>query len=322
VVGISTILLGMSMAFIARMRSDGEESRRFLREAQARAMLTAALQYIEETSRLGWDDPGTAAHEEAMGWIDVRDGSAGPKDLFHHQLGGIAADGSGSAFPAIGTAARCPMQAMNRPPCAVETRSEYNPLPAVGTPFIDWQKAISYKNLDPMPVEADPTASTAQRYAAWIAGDTTPRRGSEPKAWFRIRRASPQDCNEHRDLLGQLSPIGWNPAVFIVTCGAGATRGFADWAEVQASGETALFCDDPAFFDDLRADESILHFACEWHPAVTGESWHHHVGNADFVLPPTNAPSRDGGDDNRCAPKSFGGNFLWIERLAYVPARW
>ncbi|MBA3845364.1 MAG: hypothetical protein H0X45_01840 [Planctomycetes bacterium] len=323
VVGLSALLLGLCLAFIMRMRSDADEARGFLLQAQARAMLTAALQYIAETSRLGWDDPATPAHEEAFGWIDVRDGSPGPKDHFNRQLGGIASDGSGPAFPALGAAARCPMYVMKRPPCAVETRSEYNPLPDVGAPFVDWRTAISYRNLEPLPVEATPAASLTQRFQEWSAGDTAPRRGREAKAWFRIYRATREDCDAHRDLKGDLSPIAWSPAVFFVTCGAGATRGFKDWPEVVASGDEAIFAGDRWLFDGLRADEVIIRFACEWHPAVTGETWNHHRHGGDFILPPTNQPDRDSGATNRCAPKSFGGNFLWIERLAsYVPDRW
>ena len=87
VAGLSAILLMLSMAFIARMRSDSEESRQVGRDAQARIMLTGALHLIQEASRLGWSrtpvdassitDPSWG--DECYGWTDVRDGSIGPR---------------------------------------------------------------------------------------------------------------------------------------------------------------------------------------------------------------------------------------------------
>jgi hypothetical protein len=72
VVGLSMILLGLSVTFLIRMRSDAAESRSILAEAQARLMLSASLMYLQEASRLGWG-------EEAYGWTDIRDGSLGPR---------------------------------------------------------------------------------------------------------------------------------------------------------------------------------------------------------------------------------------------------
>src|SRR5205814_615728 len=80
VVGIASIILVLSAAFFSRMRSDGEETALVVRDGQARIMLTAALQYLQETSRIGWQDPGGADRgEECWGWTDVRDGSLGPR---------------------------------------------------------------------------------------------------------------------------------------------------------------------------------------------------------------------------------------------------
>jgi hypothetical protein len=123
--GISVLLLGMSVAFLARTGSDAEENRMVVREAQARIMLVAACSYVQECSRLGWDDPATPQHEEAYGWIDVRDGDVGPKVEDWSQpgqpkssvfLSTALVEDSGNtgvadrpAWPAIGGVALCPM---------------------------------------------------------------------------------------------------------------------------------------------------------------------------------------------------------------------
>src|SRR5476651_1933059 len=76
VAGVAGLMVALSVAFLTRMRSDAEENMLIVREAQARIMLTAACSYIQEASRLGYDQGN---HEEAYGWIDVRNGKLGPK---------------------------------------------------------------------------------------------------------------------------------------------------------------------------------------------------------------------------------------------------
>ncbi len=118
VAGLSALLASMCLVFLTRMRNDGEESQLVLQMAQAKILLAAACNYVQETSRLGWDanypyygqppahpvgtssvvsvpngtgvlslagavvaapNPATLpAHQETFGWIDVRDGSIGP----------------------------------------------------------------------------------------------------------------------------------------------------------------------------------------------------------------------------------------------------
>ncbi len=104
VVGMCSLLLSLSIAFLVAMRRDGEESRLFNQGIQARAMVLAALQYLQEGSRIGWDRPETPECEEAFGWIDVRDGSPGPRDR-----SGLPLFDAGAGFPAIGGVARCAM---------------------------------------------------------------------------------------------------------------------------------------------------------------------------------------------------------------------
>jgi hypothetical protein len=106
VAGVSALLAALALAFLARMRSDTEESQYLLQHAQAKIMLAAACNYVQETSRLGWDrypfptaaNPSPPApstptvdglniHEEAFGWVDVRTGETGPLNKFRQPLG-------------------------------------------------------------------------------------------------------------------------------------------------------------------------------------------------------------------------------------------
>jgi hypothetical protein len=72
VVGLCALMAALAFSFLVRMRSDAEEAQRLSQDIQARAMLSAALMYVQETSRLGWKG-------ETFGWRDVRDGMAGPR---------------------------------------------------------------------------------------------------------------------------------------------------------------------------------------------------------------------------------------------------
>lgn len=100
VAGIAAMFAGLTFTYLLRMRSDVEESRILLREAQARVMLNAALAYIQESSRIGWG-------REAFGWCDVRDGQPGPRDA-----SGMPLVSAASGFPRLGGVARCPMHVM------------------------------------------------------------------------------------------------------------------------------------------------------------------------------------------------------------------
>ncbi|MBA3707308.1 MAG: hypothetical protein H0W83_00645 [Planctomycetes bacterium] len=88
VAGLCMILLTLAVTFLVKMRMDSQESIMLVRDAQARIMLVSALQYIQESSRLGWRDlskiitdpwgDGSPGYE-TYGWTDVRDGSIGPR---------------------------------------------------------------------------------------------------------------------------------------------------------------------------------------------------------------------------------------------------
>ncbi len=79
VAGLSALLASSALIFLISVRGDVEDMNLLQREAQARIMLTAACNYIQEASRLGWEPAASTSteHTEAFGWIDVRDGAWG-----------------------------------------------------------------------------------------------------------------------------------------------------------------------------------------------------------------------------------------------------
>jgi hypothetical protein len=149
IVGLSSVMLVLAVTFLARMRSDARAMALVVADAQARLMLHAALMYLQETSRIGWGD----ATGECYGWTDVRDGGLGPRGPRPANAGG---DGSAipapswyrwsgyrfdaddadlppiaqrrGGWPLPGTATRCPMALLVRPPYAIAQRVTYNPV--------------------------------------------------------------------------------------------------------------------------------------------------------------------------------------------------
>jgi len=92
-------------------------------------MLMAACNYVLEASRLGYDYPrgqlpADNKHREGFGWIDVRDGSIGPKDAAGQLL--FTQPGQ---WPAPESAVRCPMYVMKQPPFAVQQTIAYRARP-------------------------------------------------------------------------------------------------------------------------------------------------------------------------------------------------
>jgi hypothetical protein len=290
VAGISALLAALAVAFVGRMRGDAEEMAITLRETQARLMLIAACQYVQESSRLGLpDDPATPGREEGFGWIDVRDGNIGPK----------AKEGpdDDSAFP-IGSSRRCPMQVLNRPPSAIQLTQCYNPIerdpahPDFGMPY--------RTNPDPRPVIDD--------VAAFKSGDRSPVRSSVGLSWFRLRRET--------------------PSRFLVTCGAGATAGFREWSEIVAAGAVEQF-GDRGMFEDLRSQEFRMWFLIEWSGAARDSSYHDLENDLGYNLPdnytlyPMNAShSHVGASRSQAHTRDDAGTILWMQRLRDEPAQW
>jgi hypothetical protein len=312
VAGISALLMSVTVAYLVNMRSDLEESEAVIREAQARLVLVAALQYIQESSRMGWDRPGTPEHEEAFGWSDVRDGSAGPKDRTGTPLYSV---GSGE-FPDIGgRAGRFPLHALELPPYAVKPTFAYNPSRMDAT--LAWSALVNYTNPDPQPA-----TTTWQDFKD---GKPVPRQNSFGKSWFRIYR----DRNT-----GTGTPV--EPATFTITCGAGGTHGFRTYLEAANAGQGQLFNNDPATFGLLRSQERLLWFRTEWTSAVGGSSMGIRLANGYWELPEINSGSyssfySDGrysgtplhnADQHWWVNRNPVGSFLYIQRLDHEPAEW
>ncbi|MDA3960546.1 MAG: hypothetical protein PF961_07130 [Planctomycetota bacterium] len=95
VVGLSMIILTVTVSYVSVVRSDTGQVQAVLQDVQARAMLDAARAYIAECSRIGWStvDPANTSSSvsnalanalpnhfaiETMGWNDIRNGAIGP----------------------------------------------------------------------------------------------------------------------------------------------------------------------------------------------------------------------------------------------------
>lgn len=319
VAGISALLMSMALVYVVNMRSDLEESNLLMRESQARLVLIAALQYIQESSRLGWDNPATPEHEEAYGWADVRDGSAGPKDRNGVPLYQV---GSGR-FPDIGgTAARFPLHAMERPPFALKETFVYNPLEL--DPGKNWSQLVNYTTRDPQPA--------AETWQEFSEGRKGLRLESVGKSWMRIYR----ERNPAASASNPNSTPPVEPATFTITCGAGATEGFRDYDEAVLEGRADQFQNDRAFFNLLRSQETILWFRAQWTSAVGGSSMGIRIKSGYFELPEINKESYyksgsydvyrntpvAGSDHHWWVNRNPIGSILWIQRLDEPPTDW
>ncbi len=320
VAGIAAIMATIASAFLIRMRSDVEEMGIAEREAQARIMLIAACSYVQEGSRIGYDvGAPTGKHREAFGWIDVRDGLAGPRgedwsapsgyDPFFKVADVEDRDGDGAAdrpaWPAVRGVARCPMHVLERPPYATELTTAYNPIPAVAGPDFGIPYLLAP---DPRSVIQAPTPNA--KALAW-SGDPKPRANSTGLAWFRVRRE--------------------DAATFVVTCGAGATQGFMDWDEVRGMFATELFGGDQVVFEQMRAAETRAWYRFEWSAAVA-PSEVHNVANAlnggspvdQYVSFPMNTSDVPQGKPMRSQAHciNMGGTIRWVQRLRQAPTHW
>ena len=282
VAGLLVLMAGMALALLASARRDVSETALIANHAQARLLLAAALSYIQESSRIGWDTYDSASGQfirhEAMGWIDVRDGAVGPKDLagmpmFNPALKISVNRSTGLSenrpyWPAIGGVARCPMYVMKRPPFALSTAVAPNPIDNQPNASNDPTQPITNELFglpllrlpDPVPALQVPDASnyldpTTRSTpigwnADWYNGDPTPD-NSTRSGWFRILRDG--------------------PSTFIITVGAGQTQGWRDVEELQqvaSAAELSAMGGDASFFSTLRANELRLWWRVEWSAAV------------------------------------------------------
>ncbi|HYE07858.1 MAG TPA: hypothetical protein VEL07_20240 [Planctomycetota bacterium] len=294
VAGLCSLLAVLAFAFLMRMRSDAEEAARMSQDIQARVMLSSALMYVQEASRIGWG-------VETYGWRDVRDGRPGPRGFDAWWPPGVAslvnAEGRASSptatFPAIGGhAARLPMYVMRTPPFAITSAVALNPVPtdaaALGLP---WEQLVNYTVPDPQPVLGV--------RADFINGDARPRTGGISASWFRVYRL--------------------DVATFIVTCGAGASQGYRDWDEVVADGAEAVFGTKHDFLA-IRGGETVLWYEAAWSDHVTGNTFMHgHYGR--FSQRYFNHPDT-GHAAEQPNMRQFAGTFTYIRRRFDQPDEW
>jgi len=331
VAGISALLATIALAFLLRMRADGEEVRLLIMQTQARLGLFAAAGYILEAGRIGWDnnaDKPNQVHHETYGWIDVRDGFMGPKIEAYSSAVAAGRDPTTYASPnfPVGHIGRFPLEVWQRPPCALAMEQAPNAIKTEisnpSTPRSDPLYGKPYLiNPDPTPVQSAglPTGSAnAAKFADWILGDrvlatATPtssgapiiRPESQGLGWFRI----------YRD----------GPATFVITVGGGATRGFKDWNEVVNGpwGDQSDLFGGRVFFDSLQSGEVRQWFRVEWSAAIGGiqptrlGSQQTH-GNYEYKSYKFQIQ-----DGQRYASRGNAcGTFNYFQRLRYPPVLW
>lgn len=301
VAGLCALLASLCMVFVMRMRSDGVDAMTLVRQAQCRLMLTAACNYIQEASRIGWDVPATADREECFGWVDVRDGYLGPKHAIVSAADrealrsarttadrdrivlDYARSGAQRPFFPIGSVARFPMYAWSRPPSAVSI-AQPNPIASNAPPML--------RNPDPVPFGASPGDSAVPAWLTlqqWKSGNPVPLPGSQNLSWFRL----------YRD----------GPATFTITCGSGGTWGYRDWDEIDADSRADLFSNDRGWFEAVLSNESRLWYRVEWTDGIPSGTM---PGLTTMKDDSTNEPISLGAF-------SSGGTILWTQRLQSPP---
>ncbi len=307
VAGISALMASMALAFLARMRSDAEETAITIREAQSHIMLVAACNYIQEASRLGYDtDPGNPYHKEGYGWIDVRDGTVGPKAtaLAPDSMATFSFGSDDSSLFTLETAFRFVMEVKEIPPFAISLAAAPNPI----IPNSTNKGAPWLANEDPVPVLSLAKGNTFEDFERGLPNIRT---NSIGMSWFRLYR-----------LGGTKYGAKYNAASFIVTCGAGGSRGYRAWSEVTPD-DKALFLNDPTYFETIRSTEIRLWYLVEWSPAVGGMIYHNtkndRVGYDQYGIFAIN-----GSQDNRSVghAKNFGGTMRLVQRLPSEPDDW
>jgi len=330
VAGLSALMASLALAFLARMRSDVQESELLMHEAQAHIVLVAACNYVQESARLGYDVGGSAVHPEAYGWVDIRDGAVGPKptarssgvddpDDNAHQLPNHGGDDD-TLFPQQ-SVRRCDMFVKEVPPFAIRLDVAPNPIDpnAGGVPWL---------------VEPDPKPLVATNFSDFTLGrvDSTgrsiPKQHTLGKCWFRLLRCGKgPDANLAR----------YNAATFIVTCGVGETRGFRsrDWGlmSVEEQDEAEALFGNRALLETLESTEVRLWYLVEWSPAVGGLHQFnlvHHRGalrdaeQDEFTFNQYShfPPNHSFYSHSHSKERNFGGTIRMVQRLSSEPNKW
>jgi hypothetical protein len=324
VAGLSALLASLSIAFLTRMRSDVAESHMVMRDAQARIMLVAGLNYIQESGRIGWEHKlvgnVNTFGREAYGWVDVRDGLIGPKIISNKP----EIDPTTPRVPTpeelpfvnLGESIRCPMYRWTRPPYAIQQTVSYNPIendptePNFAMPYLnypdpqpvvsnDWSPGGPATDVD----NANFGLSTTPDATKFLYGDSTPVPITQSISWFRVYRKG--------------------PATFIITCGAGGTGGHRSWDRMtgieqdEFGGPTGQ-----TLWASLRAEEVIMWFEAEWSPAVGGATYQcidNEQSPDHYQWRPFNTTHES---QSQPHARNFCGTFRYIQRLRYEPKDW
>ena len=369
VAGICALLASLTLAFILRSRSSLEETNALEADVQARIMLIAACNYVCEASRIGYEPlspldplyplvdsanpPNSPNHIESFGWVDVRDGSTGPNTRYNGSAPppspipstaeltsiplwnaalivptGLSSPlpSTRTKWPAVGSVARCPMYRLVRPPFALKLTAVYNDLATApaGMPYL--------RNPDPQGLPLPPSSVLTQSdYLTINPKDLLPfRPESMNTSWFRV----------YRD----------GVTTFVITVGAGGTRGFRDYNEVLAAGPAfaAEFNNEPRFFESLLAQERRMWYRIEWSPAIAAPLNHNVVPevrppsndnpkfspsmgtSGQFALYPMNRSHTPRADTDRqeadlgsqSHTMNQGGTIRWVQRLKTPPKLW
>jgi hypothetical protein len=223
---------------------------------------------------------------------------------------------------------RCELYREIRPPHAILSIANPNPLrpgdAVYGDPNFDttWASrpaadlvynAEYLGALDPQPV--------ASAWNDFDNGNRTAIESTRNLAWFRIYREvladHDNDGTPWYDTVGVVDAAhrskNWN--VFIITAGAGASRGYRHWSDVPAG----LFIDEQ-HFNDVRSRERLLWFRVEW-SGMQGGSWAA-TAEARNATDPDADQQTNSDEVAGFTARSFGGHFTWIQRLDREPPLW
>ncbi|MDA3961306.1 MAG: hypothetical protein PF961_10995 [Planctomycetota bacterium] len=393
VAGLASILLVLSVSLISRSREEARASSLVMQEAQARMMLHAASQYVLESARLGYDDlalptghpqrtsPLTSGiiAREAFGWVDIRGPLAdpasgdvdaiGPKDMFGYRLydptpiDPTVPSEYLTRWPAPGSVARCPMYRKTVPPYAISPQTVTNPLVFERGGNADYTRWADFSNRWPTPMFTQWSNTSSPTDPGYFAtGIPTPVSDSLGQSWFRVYREVEQDHNGVDDAGYSYDDatdidtvdLSGHHGIFIVTCGAGATDGFRNWAEVQALGATAQFGSETAFLE-FQQTEQRMWYRIEYNAATGTDEYVYRARDANYLeldnsttnssvrvnqwddhwkrrfdkdpsaLPTTDTITPTHGTDYIVQTvRNFNplGTILWTQRITREPPRW
>lgn len=279
IAGICALLATLAATHLLRSRTEAAESLRVVQVGQARLMFAAACCYILEA---------------AVPVVEAAGAGASRGDQVTDPQGYFTALGNRPNPPGR-LVGRFPMYSMRLPPNAASLKRVYDPDVRESQRPTRWRA-------DPTEYAIDPeTGKKADNQPApsgvW---DSAPLPGSDNLAWFRVfwlamvPKATPDPYKSTPPAVFPDSPSAQTAAataVFIVTCGAGATRGYRSWDEVIADNAQSLFGDEDTF-RDLLANEIRYWYEVHWETLDIAELTNGPTGMVDppQIIPPDPGP--------------------------------